>query len=129
METTVNTSQTLVQRLLVSQAKKVQADPLKAIQSKQRVYKARKPRLKDYCFKVYSYDMYLFAVGELRAMGYTICDSWNVYMIGKHPFGKGKYLWLHINDDGVVDLNDHTIGCWRVPNLEYIINELPVRTK
>ena len=69
METAANPSQMLVQRLLLSQAKKVQADPLKAMQSKQRVQRARKPRLKDYCFKVYNYDMYLFAVGELRAMG------------------------------------------------------------
>ena len=82
----------------------------------------------SYCFRVYNYDQYLYDVGELRAMGYTIEDSWDDSMIKRYHSFRG--LWLHVYSYvgfcGEVSLLDHSIGSERVSNLEYIINELPV---
>lgn len=75
-----------------------------------------------YCYYIHNYDQYLYDIGELRIMGYTIDDGWNGYVITKNR-GVNKLL-LHIDTTGV-ELHNHNIGSARVPNLAYIINELP----
>lgn len=83
----------------------------------------RKLPIGGYCYRLYDHDQYLHDVGELRAMGYDIDDRWNSYIIKLHSGFKG--LHLHIDYNGV-ELHNHTVGAECVPNLEYIINELPV---
>lgn len=79
----------------------------------------------SYCFRVYDYDQYLYDVGELRAMGYNIEDWWDDIIIKENP--RFNVLYLHIQShDSSVGLYDHYVGAEIVPNLEYIINELPV---
>ena len=78
----------------------------------------------SYCFRVYDYEQYLHDVGELRAMGYNIDDRYNAGLIQQEPKFVNK--WLHVDDDGDVRLHTHTCLAETVPNLEYIINELPV---
>lgn len=78
----------------------------------------------SYCYRVHDYDHYLHDVGELRAMGYKIEDSWNGHVIKTN---KGfNSLFLHIENDFIVWLHAHSVCAEVVPNLEYIINELPV---
>lgn len=82
----------------------------------------------SYCFRVYDYEQYLHDVGELRAMGYVIKDSYNELMLKDTSM---RLLWLHIDfagtdDAPLVHLHSHNYLAERVPNLEYIINELPV---
>ena len=76
-----------------------------------------------YCFRVHNYEQYLRDVGELRAMGYNIDDEWNVFAIRHRPDFRGLYLHT---DMLCVALHPHTVLAEVVPNLEYIINELPV---
>lgn len=78
----------------------------------------------SYCFRVYNYEQYLHDVGELRAMSYNIDDRYNSKLI--QQVSNFHRVWLHIDDDGVVTLHTHNHLAERVPNLEYIINELPV---
>lgn len=78
----------------------------------------------SYCFRVRNYDQYLHDVGELRAMGYNIDDRYNTLLIQGEP--KFHTVWLHVEDNGDVRLHTHTVLSERVPNLEYIINEIPV---
>lgn len=78
----------------------------------------------SYGFRVYDYEQYLHDVGELRAMGYNIEDKWNAGMIKNYHNFRG--MWLHVDCNGYVTLLNHSLGAERVPNLEYIINELPV---
>ena len=81
-----------------------------------------------YCYRVHNYEQYLHDVGELRAMGYTIDDGYNAKImqgISEH------HLWLHIDYAGEDDthevcLHTHAFLAETVPNLEFIINELPV---
>lgn len=77
----------------------------------------------SYCYRVYNYEQYLHDVGELRAMGYTIDERWNAFIIKINKGFKG--LYLHIDQEGV-SVHDHTLNAEYVPNLEFIINELPV---
>lgn len=77
----------------------------------------------SYCFRVYNYDQYLHDVGELRAMGYNIEDRWNASVLKKQRSFKDSYL--HVDAESV-ELHKHNVGAETVPNLEYIINELPV---
>ncbi len=79
----------------------------------------------EYCYRVYNYEQYLHDVAELRALGYTIDDEWNASAIQRNPNFKG--LYLHTDMIGVA-LYPHTLSAEVVPNLEYIINELPVVT-
>lgn len=83
----------------------------------------------SYCYRVHNYEQYLHDVGELRAMGYSINDRYNAKVmqecVSVYP------LWLHIDyvgDDGTpeVCLHNHAFLSETVPNLEFIINELPV---
>ena len=76
-----------------------------------------------YCYRVHSYDHYLYDAGELRAMGYRVDDRWNAFVIKANGGFKG--LYLHVDSEGV-SVHDHTEFAERVPNLEFIINELPV---
>ena len=77
-----------------------------------------------YCFRVHNYEQYLHDVGELRAMGYSIDDSYNTLTIRHEP--KFRRVWLHVDAGGDVRLHVHPHLAERVPNLEFIINELPV---
>lgn len=77
----------------------------------------------SYCFRVYNYEQYLHDVGELRAMGYNTEDNWNNRVLSRQRSFKGIYL--HV-DDEAVSLYTHDALAENVPNLEYIINELPV---
>lgn len=77
-----------------------------------------------YCYRVHNYDQYLHDVGELRAMGYTIDDAWNGYMITQNKGFNKLHLHIEDSEDGVA-LHNHSLGAERVPNLEFIINELP----
>lgn len=82
----------------------------------------------SYCFRVHNYEQYLHDVGELRAMGYEVNDHYNAKImqgISEHR------PWLHIDYEGGDDtpevcLHTHASLAETVPNLEYIINELPV---
>lgn len=82
----------------------------------------------SYCLRIHNYDQYLHDVGELRAMGYSIDDRYNAKLLQDklaHP------LWLHVTCEGGEDtpeacLHTHAFLAETVPNLEYIINELPV---
>ena len=76
-----------------------------------------------YCYRVRDYEQYLHDVGELRALGYSIDDEWNAFAISRRPNFRGLYLHT---DSKCVALHPHTLYAERVPNLEYIINELPV---
>ena len=76
-----------------------------------------------YCFRVYNYDQYLHDVGELRAMGYSIDDKWNAYITSRQRNFYGTYL--HVDAESV-ELHTHNVGAETVPNLEFIITELPV---
>ena len=79
----------------------------------------------SYCYRVRNYDQYLHDVGELRAMGYSIDDRWSALIIKENP--KFNMLYLHIHVAYLtVELYDRFAGALTVPNLEYIINELPV---
>ena len=79
----------------------------------------------SYCYRVRNYEQYLHDAGELRAMGYNIDDRWNALMVKENP--KFNLLYLHIHLAYLsVELYDHFAGAAIVPNLEYIINELPV---
>ena len=78
-----------------------------------------------YCYRVRNYEQYLHDVGELRAMGYSIDDWWNVLIIRANPKFNMLYLHIHVAHR-TVELYDHFAGALTVPNLEYIINELPV---
>ena len=79
----------------------------------------------SYCYRVHNYDQYLHDVGELRALGYSVDDWWNALIIKENP--KFNMLYLHIHVAYLtVELYDHFAGALTVPNLEYIINELPV---
>jgi len=75
-----------------------------------------------YCYRVHDYDQYLHDVGELRIMGYIIDDEWNGFVITKNKGFNKLFLHIHVTS---VELHTHTVGAERVPNLEYIINELP----
>ena len=78
-----------------------------------------------YCYRVRNYEQYLHDVGELRALGYSVDDWWNALIIKENP--KFNVLYLHIDlVHRNVELYDHFAGALIVPNLEYIINELPV---
>ena len=77
----------------------------------------------SYCFRVYNYDQYLHDVGELRAMGYDVADQWNASTIELNCGFKG--LYLHVDSEGV-SVHTHPHLAETVPNLEFIINELPV---
>ena len=77
----------------------------------------------SYCFRVHNYEQYLHDVGELRAMGYHIEDAWNAYVVSRQNSFKDTYL--HVDAESV-ELHKHNVGAETVPNLEYIINELPV---
>ena len=77
-----------------------------------------------YCYRVRNYEQYLHDAGELRAMGYNIDDSYNTLTIQHDP--KFRRVWLHVDSGGDVRLHEHPHLAERVPNLEYIINELPV---
>ena len=76
-----------------------------------------------YCYRVRNYEQYLHDVGELRALGYSIDDEWNALAISRRPNFRGLYLHTDLK---CVALHPHTLHAERVPNLEYIINELPV---
>ena len=77
-----------------------------------------------YCFRVHNHEQYLYDVGELRAMGYSIDDRYNTLIIQQeHKF---RRVWLHVDDRGDVRLHAHPYLAERVPNLEFVINELPV---
>lgn len=78
----------------------------------------------SYCFRVYDYEQYLHDVGELRAMGYNIDDRYNTLTIQQKP--NFRKVWLHVDDYGDVRLHTHTCLAETVPNLKYIINELPI---
>lgn len=78
-----------------------------------------------YCYRVYNYDQYLYDVGELRALGYTIDTKWNDHIIKENPRFNQLYLHIHLVHK-TVELYDHFVGACVVRNLEYIINELPV---
>ena len=78
-----------------------------------------------YCYRVHNYDQYLHDVGELRALGYSIDDEWNAHVIKKNPKFNIVYLHVHLVYLNV-ELYAHFVGAEIVPNLEYIINELPV---
>lgn len=78
-----------------------------------------------YCYRVHNYDQYLYDVGELRALGYSIDDEWNAHVIKENPKFNIVYLHVHLVYLNV-ELYDHFVGAEIVPNLEYIINELPV---
>ncbi|QNO11430.1 hypothetical protein Aristophanes_00006 [Acinetobacter phage Aristophanes] len=78
-----------------------------------------------YCYRVRNYEQYLHDVGELRALGYSVDDWWNALIIKENP--KFNVLYLHIDlVHHTVELYDHFAGTLIVPNLEYIINKLPV---
>ena len=77
-----------------------------------------------YCYRVRDYEQYLHDVGELRAMGYSIDASYNTLVIRHEP--KFRRVWLHVDAGGDVGLHLHPHLAERVPNLEFIINELPV---
>ena len=77
----------------------------------------------SYCFRVHNYEQYLHDVGELRAMGYNIEDKWNAFVLKKQRSFKDNYL--HVDAESV-ELHKHNVYAETVPNLEYIINELPV---
>ena len=77
----------------------------------------------SYCFRVHNYEQYLHDVGALRAMGYHIEDAWNAYVVSRQNSFKDTYL--HVDAESV-ELHKHNVGAETVPNLEYIINELPV---
>lgn len=79
----------------------------------------------SYCFRVHNYGQYLHDVGELRAMGYSIDDWWNALMVKENPKFNHLYLYIHLTHT-TVELYDHFAGAETVPNLEFIINELPV---
>lgn len=76
-----------------------------------------------YCFRVHNYEQYLHDVGELRAIGYSIDDKWNAHVLRKQSNFKGIYLHVDVES---VELHKHNVGAETVPNLEFIINELPV---
>ena len=78
-----------------------------------------------YCYRVRNYEQYLHDVGELRALGYTIDDAWNAHVIKENPKFNIVYLHIHLVYLNV-ELYDHFVGAKVVPNLEYIINELPI---
>ena len=78
-----------------------------------------------YCYRVRNYEQYLHDVGELRALGYSVDDWWNALIIKENPKFNMLYLHIHLAYQ-TVELHDHFAGALAVPNLEYIINELPV---
>lgn len=77
----------------------------------------------SYCYRVRNYDQYLYDVGELRIMGYTVDEQHSNWNIQEQPNFRG--LFLHVDSDGDVCLYTHMLYAEVVPNLEYIINELP----